>query len=270
MAQVVGNARPTFRETEPWVRLAARLGYLAKGLVYGAIGLLAFLAATGRGGRAADQKDAVNFLSTLPFGPAIVGVVGIGLLGYALWRMLEAIRNPEGKKPLKRVGYAISAVVYAGLGIAALSVALGQKATGDSRQAAAKVLNVPGGQAALIVAGLILAVAGLGSLVNAAQSSFMKTLRTEAMDAHERRVTETAGRVGIAARGVVFLLSGFFVTKAGWGGDAHEAGGTEEALRALAHAPYGPWLLGIVAFGLLAYAAYLALEAKYRRMVPID
>jgi uncharacterized membrane protein YidH (DUF202 family) len=269
MAQLAGNAHPVVQQAEPWVRTAARFGYLAKGVVFAAIGLLALLAAVGHGGRAADQKDAVNYLASLPFGPVIVVVIGIGLLGYALWRALEAIRNPEDHKALKRVGYGISAIAYGGLGIAALRAAMGSKDHTDARHTAATVLQHPGGQPLLIVVGLILLAAGVASLANAWKASFMKVLCTEEMDEHARRVTETAGRIGIAARGVVFLITGVLVAKAGLDANAHEAGGLEQALQTLAHSSFGPWLLGLMALGLLAYAAYLALEAKYRRMVPI-
>ncbi|RYG24405.1 DUF1206 domain-containing protein [bacterium] len=269
MAQVAGKAHHAVRETEPWIKTAARLGYIAKGVVFAAIGLLALLAATGRGGGAADQKDAVNLLADLPFGPAIATVVGIGLLGYALWRLLEAIRNPEGQKAFKRIGYFISSVTYGGLGIAALRAALGSKEEADAKGAAATVLQQPGGQAILIVAGLVLLAAGVASIVNAWKASFMKVLCTEEMDEHARHVTKTAGRIGLAARGVVFMMTGSFLTKAGLDANAKEAGGIQEALQTLARSPYGPWLLGLMAIGLLSYAAYLALEAKYRRMAPL-
>jgi len=269
MAQLAGNAHPAVRQAEPWIRIAARFGYIAKGVVFAAIGLLALLAAVGQGGRAADQKDAVNYLASLPFGPVIVAVIGVGLLGYALWRALEAIRNPEDQKALKRVGYGISAIAYGGLGIAALRAAMGSTAQGDTKGAAATVLLHPGGQSLLIAVGLFLLAAGAASLANAWKASFMKVLCTEEMDEHARHVTETAGRIGIAARGVVFLITGFLVGKAGLDANAREAGGIQEALQALARSSFGPWLLGLIALGLLSYAAYLALEAKYRRMVPI-
>ncbi|MCP3141459.1 DUF1206 domain-containing protein [Pyxidicoccus sp. QH1ED-7-1] len=48
--------------------------------------------------------------------------------------------------------------------------------------------------------------------------------------------------------------------------DPGEAGGLGEALTALAEQPFGPWLLGAVALGLVAYAVYQLLEARYRRI----
>ncbi len=269
MSQVYGRGLQVAREAEPWVRLAARLGILAKGVVYAAIGLLALLAATGRGGGAADQKDAVNLLSDLPFGRAIVGVVAIGLLGYALWGMLQAVRNPEGDKPTGRIAHAFSAIVYGALGFAALGAAMGDRASGSPQGTASNVLNAPGGQPLLILAGVAVLGMGVASLVKAWTKSFMKRLRTESMDGKERDVAQTAGRLGYAARGVVFLLTGLFVARAGLTADSNQAGGIEEALRTLARSPFGPWLLGAVALGLLAYAAYMVIEAKYRRMAPV-
>ena len=48
--------------------------------------------------------------------------------------------------------------------------------------------------------------------------------------------------------------------------DPAEARGLAGALATLARQPYGPWLLGAVAVGFVAYGVYLFLEARYRRV----
>jgi hypothetical protein len=71
----------------------------------------------------------------------------------------------------------------------------------------------------------------------------------------------------LAARGIVFCVSGFFLIQAARQSDASEARGLGEALQVLAQQPYGPWILGIVALGLVAYGIYMVLQARYRRLV---
>ena len=65
---------------------------------------------------------------------------------------------------------------------------------------------------------------------------------------------------------VVFGLIGLFLVKAAWEFDSKEARGLDGALLELAQQPYGGLLLGAVAVGLLAYAFYCFVQARYRRI----
>jgi hypothetical protein len=75
-----------------------------------------------------------------------------------------------------------------------------------------------------------------------------------------------SGVVGHAARGVVFGLVGVFLAKAAIEYDPNEAIGVDGALLKVANASYGTLLLGLVAAGLVAYAVYCLVEARYRRI----
>jgi phosphate/sulfate permease len=74
------------------------------------------------------------------------------------------------------------------------------------------------------------------------------------------------GVAGHVARGAVFGLVGVFLAKAAIEYDPNEAVGIDGALAKLVQQPYGPWLLGLVAAGLIAYAVYCLVEARYRRI----
>ncbi|MBC8083736.1 MAG: DUF1206 domain-containing protein, partial [Hymenobacter sp.] len=103
------------------IRALARFGFAAKGLVYLLTGVLALLAATGqRGGQTADKKQAVQTLQGLPGGPVLLGLIAFGLLGYIVWRFVQALRDTEGKGSGaqgigRRLGYAGSGLLYASL-----------------------------------------------------------------------------------------------------------------------------------------------------------
>jgi Domain of Unknown Function (DUF1206) len=85
------------------------------------------------------------------------------------------------------------------------------------------------------------------------------------MGGEERRWYTAVGVIGHAARGVIFLLAGFFVVRAARAYDPKEAIGFDGALAKLAHAD-GPFLLGAVAAGLFAYGLFCLVQARYREV----
>ena len=68
----------------------ARAGFVARGLVYLIIGVLALKLALGDGGKATNQQDALKTIADRPFGKTLLVLVAIGLAGYALWRLIRA------------------------------------------------------------------------------------------------------------------------------------------------------------------------------------
>src|SRR5437660_8072937 len=106
--------------TGKWVSLLARLGYAVKGVVYLIIGGLAVALAVGHGGEATDQRGALQAIYAQPLGKFLLVVVGIGLVGFALWSFIQALFDTEGKGRdakgiIGRIGYAGVGVAYAAL-----------------------------------------------------------------------------------------------------------------------------------------------------------
>jgi len=81
-----------------------------------------------------------------------------------------------------------------------------------------------------------------------------------------RSAVITLGKVGYVARGVVFSLVGLLVVAAAVTFDPDKARGMDAALRQVAAQPYGPWLLSLMALGLMCFGAYSFAEARYRRL----
>ena len=73
-------------------------------------------------------------------------------------------------------------------------------------------------------------------------------------------------RAGLTARGVVFATAGVFLVIAAVRAQPQQAKGLDSALRALAATPLGPWLLLVVAIGLIMFGAYSCCEARWRRV----
>ena len=112
------NRRAKQATANPLVELAARWGYVVRGLLYGAMGLVALLLAIGRVSHGTDQKGALHYFVSNPFGTIVLGSFAVGLCGYSLWGFVRAIYDPlhRGKDApglVARVGFAWSGFAYA-------------------------------------------------------------------------------------------------------------------------------------------------------------
>lgn len=259
----------------PWVEKLARFGFAAKGVVYFIVGLLAAQAALGLGGQTTDTNGALGTIVTQPFGKFLLALVTIGLLGYALWRTVQTLFDPEhpGQKPdakriAQRLGYALSAIAYTGLAVTAVQLILGSGSSGGDATPdwTARLMAQPFGRWLVGLVGLIVIGVGLSYLYEAYTAKFQQHWNLAQMRPSARRWGKRLGQFGIAARGIVFGIIGLFLLLAALRANANEARGVGGALAALANQPFGPWLLGTVALGLIAYSLHSLLEARYRQI----
>jgi hypothetical protein len=263
----------------PWFERLARFGYVAKGIVYFTVGLLAAQVALGMGGRTTDNEGALETIVTQPFGKFLLAIIALGMIGYALWRFVQAIfdpdnqhQKPEAKDIAKRLGYAGSGVVYVGLAFTAIKLILGaaRSSGGSSTQDwTARFLLQPFGQWLVGLAGLLTIGVGLYMVYYAFKAKFRSELNWQQMTPKEKKWTTWVGKFGITARGIVFSVMGVFLAKAALNSDASQAKGVGEALAVLSEQPFGRWLLGFVAFGFIAYSVYSIVDAKYHRIASV-
>lgn len=263
------------REAAPWVEGLAHAGFAAKGVVYLVIGALALLAAVGRGGQTTDSEGALRTLLQQPFGWLLLVVIAIGLAGYALWRFVEAAVDPEGAgtqdtRVVKRAAYAISGAIHAALAVQAARLVFGLRGASGGGSApqdwTALVLAQPLGRWVVVAVGLGVAAFGLTELVRAYRTDLPKQLELGRLGHSARKWIVRFGRMGMAARGVVFVVMGAFLVRAAATHDASEARGLGGALASLHEQPHGPWLLGLVAIGLMAFGLFELVQARYRRI----
>lgn len=274
--EVAQHARMAGGQARPWLERLARVGYAAKGVVYVLVGFLALRAAAGAGGETTDTSGALRSLGDSPLAQALLVIVGIGLLGYALWQLLAAITDAEGegsdgKGIAKRVFRAGRGLLYGALGVEALRLVAGsQGRSGDSTESwTARALEAPFGRWLVIAAGAGIALYALYQAKRAASGRVRENLDLSDLDADTERYVVMVARFGIAARAVVFLLTAWFLVRAALEYDPSEAGGLEQSLRTLAQQPYGPILLGLVALGLMAYGVFQFVKARYRHLPAI-
>jgi hypothetical protein len=248
----------------------ARAGLAARGVVYAVIGVLAVKLALGDGGKTTNQRGALKTIADQPFGTALLILVAIGLAGYALWRLVRAAigHGPEASDDTKeRIGGVVSGFFYAGLCVTAVKILLGSGGgSGSPDKATGGVLGWPGGRLLVIAAGLIIIGVAFEQGYKGYKKKFLEKSKTEEMGPRMRSTFTGVGVFGHLARMVCFALIGYFLIKSAIDYDPNKAVSLDGALTALGNASYGPVLLGIVAAGLIGFAAYSALDARYRRV----
>jgi hypothetical protein len=249
----------------------ARAGFVARGLIYGLIGILAIKLALGAGGKTTDQAGALKTISQQPFGQVLLILVAIGLAGYALWRLIHALigHGPENSdSTFDRVAALGSGIVYAGLCAIAIEILLGSggSSSGDTHRTTAGVFGWPAGTWLVGIAGAVLIGVALYQGYRGLSKDFLKDSKTEEMSPTIRSWIKWIGTFGHLARMVVFGLVGVFLIKAAIDFNPNKAVGLDGALAKLAHNSYGPFLLGLVAAGLIAFGVYSLSDARYRRI----
>lgn len=260
-----GNAKDHLDQVAGWVPPLARIGYAAKGIVYILIGWLAFEAAAAVG----QPEGATGALATLvdeQGGRVMLYAIAIGLLCHVAWRLVQAVLDPEHPGGDGRIGmrlfYALSALLYGSLALAAWQLARGDGAGQEGTEVwVAKMLEQPFGALLVMVAGAVIVAYGVHQLVKGWRGDVDKHMVT---DPRLSRQVHLVGRFGTAARGAVLLPIGWFVFNAGRQFRAEEAADTGEVLSMLDQG----WLLGIVGLGLLAYGLHQIAKARYRRIAP--
>ena len=257
-----------------WIEKLARLGYGTKGIVYGLIGVLAVLAALGSGGKTTDTKGTLHTIAAQPFGSFLIALVAVGMTGYALWRLVQAVADPDKKGSDaegigSRIGYAISGLMYGSLALTAAKLALGSGggSGGKSKQDwTAQLLQQPFGPWLVGTVGAIIIGIGFYRLYQAYKIKFRKELDLSQISQEQENWLVTISRVGISARGIIFVMTGFFLIQAAKQFDPNQVRGLDGVLQTLAQQPYGKLLLGLVAVGLIAYGAYMWVQALYRQI----
>jgi hypothetical protein len=276
--QVEQAAKSSVRQAaaNPWVERLARLGFVVRGVLYVIIGALALQLALGAGGATATPKSAIDLIGRQPLGQFLLIIVALGLTGYALWGFIRAIFDPlhrgsDAHGLLDRAGFFFSGVSYGLLVIPTIYTLLHKPApaaTGGSGSPSlpASLLSGPYGKWVVVAFGLFWIAVGLGQILLGYRARFTRDLKKNTMSAREVETATWLGRLGYAARGVVFGVIGLIIIRTSLTAGTRQTPGFDAALAALAHAPYGQALLAVVALGLIFFGLYSILCAKWMRV----
>ena len=261
----------------PWMEALLRLGYFVRGVVYGVIGLLALEAAFGGGGALTDPKGAIAAIGGTSLGGILLYVILVGLVSYGLWGLIRAIIDPQNngtsaKGIIERVGYAVSGISYMALGYAVYNPVQGGIAsargsqTAQIQQTTGTIMSKPWGAWVVALGGIIMVVVGCVQIYRGIQPSFDRQFKPYALKTSQRKWIIRLGHIGMPARGLVFALVGLFLLLAAITNNPSQAKGIDGVLASLLHQPFGPWLLGIVALGLIAFGLYSAMSGFWLRI----
>jgi Domain of Unknown Function (DUF1206) len=270
-ARATGTARRA--SDSPAARALARAGLTARGVLYILIGWVAILVALGQGSHEADQQGALQLLAGQPYGLVSLWLLGIGFVGYALWRLSEAAFGVtgEGNGAGPRLVSLVRALIYGFFAYLTFKIISGSGSGGGSQTSrqqdlTATVMHHPGGQWLIGIVGLAIVIAGLALVFQGIHRKFLKYLQLSQMSPRTRRLVEWLGTIGTAARGAVFALAGVLVLEAAITYKPAKAGGIDKALLTLRNQPFGEVLLALAALGLIIFGIYGLCEARWRRV----
>jgi len=270
------QAQEAIRE-HPGITIIGRVGWFAKGLVYLVAGILALMVALrslgwkkGDSGEASPTGAIKEVAHHNLGGPALV-ILGVGLIIYALWRLISAIMpgSHEMKVVVLRVAYVISAIMYATFAFTAFQV-LGESPSdsdGNSKvtDLSRSLMKNGAGRLLLGLVGAALIGAGIYRANMGRKEDVTKELDMSGMSAPRREWTRRLGAIGEIGRAVALLLIGFFLIRAAVSYDAAEATGLDGALRRAAENGWSRILVIVVAIGFVCYGVFCLATFTRRR-----
>ena len=270
VAALGGSAGEAFVQSRAFAWLS-RAGFVARGLIYGIIGVLALKLALGDGGKLTNQHGALSTLAHEPFGGLLLTLVAVGLGGYCIWRLVRAAlgRGPEGSDSgFDRIAALGSGIAYGLMCVLAIEILAGSSSSssGSPKKATAGVLGWPAGTWLVGAAGVVTIGIACYQGYRAVTRSFLEDSKTEQMGPRLKKSITWLGTIGYFARMIVFGLIGIFLIKAAAEYRPRAAIGVDGALAKIVHASYGSLALGIVSAGLIAFALYSLSDARYRRI----
>ncbi|MET8452240.1 DUF1206 domain-containing protein [Streptomyces sp. NPDC005209] len=269
-----GPGRPRSGPADTVTEWSARAGLAARGTIYVLVGLLALRVALGDRRKQADAGGALAELAGRPYGAVLLWALGIGVLGMAVWRLSAALfgsAGPDGRAARTRLLALGACVFYGFVAWSVLAFAAGSggaEPSGDqrSRDVTARALGVPAGQWLVGAVAVGIAVAGVWIAVQAVRRAYHEELNLGAMSRRTLRLVDVTGVAGGVARGAVFAAAGAFAVRAAVDYRPEKAKGLDDTLRSFAATALGPWLLAVVAVGLMLFGLYSFAVARWPRV----
>ncbi|HVT65878.1 MAG TPA: DUF1206 domain-containing protein [Mycobacteriales bacterium] len=270
MPATATRRRSSATKPERVVAGAARVGLVARGCFYLLLaGLVVNLAATGGSGPQADANGALTTIASTPMGIAVISAVALGFFAFGVTRLWGAWRDDQ-PSAWRRVSTGCQGAFYVALTWIPISYAVGKKSSGSNKaqhRTAGDLLALPGGREIVIVLGVVVIGICANQIRTALTSEYADGMQLRGAPTWVKTLVRAAAIVGIPARALVFVPIGVCLLVAAAQSDPSHAKGLDQLLGALAGRWWGVLLLVVVACGLLVFATYSFLEARYRKVL---
>jgi hypothetical protein len=253
------------------VRIGARVGLAARGIVWILMGVLAIEVAVGGTQRQADQQGALAAIASHTGGKVLIVLIAAGLASYALWRLSQAVfgTSPHGKEVKNRLTAAFRGVMYAILCYTAVTVVAGSSGSTEDQQQrgyTARLMDHTGGRWLVGIVGLVVIAVGGYFAQQGIRRDIYGHLKARDVPERIRTPVVVLGVIGNTLRGVVIGLVGVLVLVAAITADPHKSSGLDGALRSVAHQPFGPYLLVVLGLGLIAFGLFGIAEGVWSKV----
>jgi hypothetical protein len=253
----------------------AKAGLTAKGFVYLILGAFALMAALNIGGQsaaAADKSHIFSFLDESFAGKWLLPVLAIGLICYCIWRSIEgihAIQTGDKKHYGKAVRYFASAGIYLFIAVSAAKIFLHKPVkNGDEKQElASQLLSQPFGHWLAAAAAIAFSAVGIYQLYYAWSEKYKKHTQRMNRQTNAAPILLAMGKIGYTARGFVWLIIAYLMSRAAFTGRAQDAGDTGKAFSFIEKSSAGSLWLGAIAIGLIAYGIFSFVRARYENFL---
>lgn len=256
------------------VEIIARVGLIAKGIVYSLLGALAFMAAFNINGQSTnntDKKGVLDFLDKQTGGQILLGIIALGVACYSIWRIIQFIRLLKGdsneekkKKTVNAFRYFFSALGYGLFAASVVKKLLSSASSSDNKKQdiAQKIMEQSWGPWVIGLGALIFLGVGIYQIYYGYSEKYKKHV-DKTVSGKKQDYMLTAGKIGYMARGIVWVILALIFGKAAFNSNASNTGGTSKVFSFLSDAPYGPYLLAAVGLGLVCYGVFSFVRAKY-------
>lgn len=239
-----------------------RVGYFSRAILYFVLGLIALT----RADEIAEGTNGIfRAIEDYPAGTAILWIMAIGLVAYALFRFASLFfdienNGSDAKGWATRIGHGGSGIAHLALAYSAYKFASseGGGSSGDGAQhAVSGVLSMDFGGTVLGLLGIAFLAAAVHQAKKGVTGEFMHRISARAPDA-----TRWLGGAGYLARGVVYLVIGWSLIRAGFmSSGAGEVKTLGDAVASLAGEGF---VFTLTAIGLMLFGLFSLVLARYR------
>ncbi len=258
-----------------WTIPLMRAGYTGRAIVYLVVAGFS-LWAIWHGGQAEGTSTALGRLENTWWGHTILILIFLGMVAYALWRLIDSVLDledygTEGKGIIARTGMLVTGMVHLAIGVLAFSLVFMGGSSGEGEgstipKAVGQVMEMPGGRWIVGIAGLIIIGAGVYYLHKAWEEKYRERLKGNQFTRNWNPVL----KAGVFAQGAIVTIIGVLVVYAAVRADPSAAGGVGAAFSWLSGQAYGQILVTLVCLGLLGFAVFCLVNAAFRIIPKVE